>query len=85
MATAGHRRSGQDAPHHLAVDVGEAELAALVAVGHALVVDAAKVQDGGLVVVHMDRVAGDVPGEVIGGAVDMAALHAAAGHPQAAI
>ena len=34
--------------HHLAVDVGEAKVAALVAVGEALVVDAELVQECGL-------------------------------------
>ena len=65
------------------MDIGEAELAALVTEGHPLVVDAAQVQDGGLVIVDMDAVAGDVPGEIVGGAMDMACLHPATSHPEA--
>jgi hypothetical protein len=63
--------------HHLAVDVGEAILAALVAEGEAGVIDAAEMHDGGLHVVHMDAVGGNVPGEIVGSA-DFAA---ACGYP----
>jgi hypothetical protein len=41
-------------------------LAALVAEGEAGVVDAAEVQERSLHVVDVDRVLGDVPGEVVG-------------------
>ena len=50
------RRSGDDRPDHLAVDVGEAEVAAGVAVGQPLVVEAEQVQDRGVEVVDADRV-----------------------------
>jgi hypothetical protein len=47
---------GQDIPHHLPVDIGEAEIAAGVVEGQLLVVEAEAVQDGGLEVMHMDWV-----------------------------
>ena len=56
-------------------------MSALVSIRQASVVDAAKVQDGGLHVVNVNRVFGDVPGVVIGCAVDRARLHSAAGEP----
>ena len=45
---------------HVAVDVGEAEVAALEAVGELRVVEAEQMQDRGLEVVHMHFVPGDV-------------------------
>src|SRR3954454_13583674 len=44
-------RSGDDFVHHVALDVGEAEVAAGVAVGEALVVEAHELEDGGVEVV----------------------------------
>ena len=38
----------------MAVDVGEAEAAALVEIGQLFVVDAQQVKDGGLQIVHVD-------------------------------
>lgn len=49
-----------DVSHDVAMYVGEAEGAALVAIGKALVVDAEKVQDGGLEVMDVDLVFDDV-------------------------
>ena len=49
-------RSGEDGLHDLAVDVGQAEIAAGVAVGEPLVVEAEQVQDRGVEVVDADRV-----------------------------
>ena len=63
----------------MAVDVGEAEVAAGVVVGEAFVVEAQKVEDGGLEVVDVDFVLGDVEAEVVGLAVG-AGFGAAAGH-----
>jgi len=48
------------------VDVGEAVMATLEAVGEALVVDADLVQHRRLQVVDVDGVLGDVVGEVVG-------------------
>ena len=63
------------------MDVGEAELAALVAEGEALVVDAEEVQQGGIEVVDVDGILGDGVSEFVGLAVDVPGLGAAAGHP----
>ena len=54
----------------VAGDVGQAEVAAGVAVGEAFVVEAEQVQDRGLQVVDVDRVLDDVEAEVVGAAVE---------------
>jgi hypothetical protein len=48
--------SSQHLTHHPPVDVGEAEVAALGAVGEELVVEAEAVEEGGLDVVDVDGV-----------------------------
>ena len=60
--------------HHLAVHVGQAEVAAGVAVGELLVVEAQQVQDRGVQVVDVDLVLHGLEAELVGGAVDVAAL-----------
>ena len=72
--------------HHLLddarlLDAGQPLIEPLVAVGEALVVDAEQVQHRGVEVADVDRVLDDVVAEVVGLAVDRAALRAAAGHP----
>ena len=69
----GQRASRQQVADHVAGDVGEAEVAAAEAIGQPLVVDAEQVQDGGVQVVDVDRVRGDVVAEVVGRAVGDAA------------
>ena len=59
------------------LDVGEPEIAALMAVGEALVVDAHEVEDGGLQIVDVDGVPRDFVAEVAGLADDAARAHAA--------
>ncbi len=61
---------GEDVLDDRAVHVGQAEVAALEAVGQPLVVDAQAVQDRGVQVVDVDRLLGDVVAEVVGLAVD---------------
>ena len=61
--------SGQDRLDDLAVNVGQAEVAALEAVGQPCVIDAQEMQDRGVEVVDLDRVLDDVVGEVVGLAV----------------
>jgi len=73
--------SGEDGFDDVAVDVGEAEIAALEPVGESLVVDAEEVEDGGLEVVHVDGVTDDVHAEVIGFSEGEAGSDAASGHP----
>ena len=45
-------------------------------------IDPEQMQDRGLQVVDVHSAFGDVEAEVVGLSVDIAALHAAAGHPQ---
>src|SRR4051794_7926265 len=74
-------RSRQDVSDDLAVDVGQAEVAARVAEGQLLVVEAEQVQDRGMEVVHAHQGLHGLEPEVIGRAVDRAALDAAPGEP----
>ncbi len=69
--------------HDAAVDVGEAEVAALEAVGEFLVVEAEEMKDRRLEIVDMDGVFGDVEPEVIGRADGLTGLDTATGHPHA--
>ena len=57
--------SRQNRPHDLAGHVGQAEVAALKTERHALVVNAQKVQHGGVEVMDADRVFHDVVGVII--------------------
>jgi hypothetical protein len=66
-----------DIPEH----VGKPEVPALKAVRQFRMVEAHQVQDGGLQVVHVHRVFGDVVAEFVGGSERKAALDASAGHP----
>src|SRR6266540_4130624 len=70
-----------DPLHHVAVHVRQAEVAAGVAVGELLVVEAEEVQDRRVEVVDRDLPLDGLVPIVIRGAVAMAALHAASGHP----
>ena len=67
--------------HDFAVDVGQPHVAAAEAIGQPLVVDAQEVQHRGVQVVDLDLVLDGVVAVVVGGAVDRAALDAAAGQP----
>ena len=69
----GPRGSRHHLLDHLAVDVGQAEVAAGVAVGELLVVEAEQVQDRGVQVVDVDLVLDGGEAELVGGAVDVAA------------
>jgi len=71
--------SGEGWFDEVAVDVGEAEVAALGSVGEAGVFDAHEVEDGGVEVVDVDWVFGDVVAEVVGGAEGEAFFDACAG------
>ena len=63
--------SGQDLADDAAVDVGQAEVAAGVAVGELLVVEAEQVQDRGVQVVDVDLVLDGLEAELVGRAVDV--------------
>src|SRR5262245_54120067 len=72
--------SSQQAANDFAVDVGEAEVAAGVAVGEAFVVDAEDVQQRRVEVVDGNAIVYGAEAELVCGAVADAALEAAAGH-----
>src|SRR5687767_3810404 len=73
--------SSQPFAHDAATHVGQAEVAALEAIGEAQVVEAEQVQERGVEVVDVDGVARDAPADVVGGAVDVPTLETAARHP----
>src|SRR6516162_260682 len=75
--------SGENLLHDMPMHVRQPEVAAAEAVRQAFVVDAQKVQDGGVQIVHRADALSDVHAEVVGGAVDNASLDAAAGEPDA--
>jgi len=76
-----HHYLRQNLLHHFAVDISQAEVAAGVAVGELLVVDAEDVEDGGVEVVHMDFVFLGEVAEVVGGSVAIAGFDASSGEP----
>ena len=65
----------------VAVDVGQAEVAAVVAVGEPFVIETQEVEDGGVEIVMRDAVLDGVHAEFVGGAVGDPPLDAAARHP----
>ena len=65
----------------MSVDVGQPEVAALVLVGEALMVDSKQVHDGGVKVVHMDAILGDVVGVFVGMSMRTTWLGSTSGHP----
>ena len=74
---------GEDGAEDLAVDVGEPEVAAAIAIGELLVVETQLMQDGGPEIVDGAGVLHGVVAEVVGGAVDGPATDAAASQPEA--
>src|SRR4030095_10405879 len=65
--------------HDFAGDVGEAKVAALEAVGEAQVIEAEEVEDRGVEIVDMHRVARDVPADLVGFAIGEPAFDSATG------
>src|SRR5262245_49772584 len=61
--------------------VGQAEIATTVAIGQALMVKSHQVKNGGVEVMHVNSILDGSKTEFIGGPIDQAALHAAAGQP----
>src|SRR6516165_4353352 len=59
--------------------IGEAEVAAVVAMRQAGMFEAKQVENGGVHIVHVDLAGESVMAELVGGAVDKAGLDAAAG------
>ena len=66
--------SRQDLTDDVAVNVGEAVVAAAVAISRRFVVEPHHVQDGRVQVVDVDLVLDGVPAEFVGGPVDVAGL-----------
>ena len=66
-------------------DPGKALVEALELEGKPSMVDAEAVEDGGVEIVDMDRILGDVVAEVVGFAVGDSALDTATGHPHAEV
>ena len=75
------RSLGEYVPNDFTFDIRQAEVAALVAEGEPLVVDAELVEHGGVQVVDGDAVLLCVVAEFVGGAVGGSGPDAAAGHP----
>ena len=67
-----------DVFHHVSVDIGQAEVAALVLVGELLMINPELVEQGGVEVVHVHGILDDIVAVVIGLAVSNAAFKAAA-------
>ena len=73
--------SRHDLFHHVALHIGQPQVAAAVAVGQLLVIEAEQVQDGRVQVVDVDPALDALAAVVVGGAVAKPRLHAAAGQP----
>src|SRR4051812_9097110 len=71
--------SGEEVFDHLAVNVGEPEVAALEPVGELFVIEAKQMENGGLQIVDMNFVAGNGKPEFVGFAIHEPVLHAAPG------
>ena len=74
-------RSGNQLVHDVAVDVGQAEVATVVAEGELFVIQSQQVKDRGVKIVMRDAVLDGVHAELVGGAVRDPRLDAAACHP----
>src|SRR5690349_472335 len=73
--------SSEDGIDHVAIDIRETIIAAVVTIREPRVVETHEVQDGGVQVVDVNFVLNSVPAEVVGRAMHHAAFHAAARHP----
>src|SRR5690349_256024 len=71
----------QESAHDLSMDIGQAEVPARMPVRQLLVVEPQEPEDGGVQVVDVDLVFDRLEAELVGRAVHLAALHAAAGQP----
>src|SRR5262249_21145458 len=77
----GPRFSSQDLLDHAPRDIGQAEIATVVAVRQLLMIQADQMQDGRVQVVDADAVLDGLEADLVSRAVMDAALHSAAGHP----
>src|SRR5947209_1272319 len=69
--------------YDFAVDIGQAVVAAAVAVGELFVIDAHEVEDGCMEVMDVDFVVIGVPAVIVGRAVGLSAFDAPTGEPHA--
>src|ERR1700722_14274317 len=67
----------------VAVDIREAKVAALEAIGQLLVIEAEQMQNGGVQIMHVDFVLAGIEAKIIRSAEGDARLDAAARHPDA--
>ena len=74
-------RLRQNVRHHVSVDIGQAIIAAGVAVGEFLVIDAEQVQNRGVKIVHVHFVLRHRRADLVGAAVGDATLHSATRQP----
>src|SRR5436853_7072271 len=75
------KKSGEDVLDDFAADIGQAKIAARVAVGEFFVVEPQEVEHGGVEVVDMNRVFGRAEAEFVGRAMDIAALDSTTRQP----
>ena len=73
--------SGQQGLDHVPMNIGQPEIAALVVIRQAFMVDAEAAEDGGVEIVNVDSVLNDVVSVVVGLPMDDSRSHAAASHP----
>src|SRR5260370_5720660 len=66
---------------NVAGDVGQAEIPAAITLGQLGVLNPEELEDGGVNIVHVDGFLDRLKAEIFGSAVDLAALHVAAGEP----
>src|SRR4051794_39836462 len=71
----------QNLLHHFPMHIRQPEISAGVAICELLVIEAEQVKDRRVEVVDVDLLLFGPEAEFVGGAVDVTALHAAAGHP----
>ena len=65
----------------MSVDIGQPKVPALVLVGEALMVDSKQVHDGGVKVVHVDAILGDIVRVFVGMSMRITWLGSTSGHP----
>src|SRR6185503_2874725 len=73
--------SGEQLVNDFAMDIGEAKIATLEAIGELRVIEPEQMQNGGMQVVHVHAVRGRVEAKLVGLAQSETRFHAAAGEP----
>ena len=71
----------QNVVDDVAVDIGQPEVAAAVAISQTFVVESDQVQNRGVQVMDVDLVLGDVKAELVGGTISCSRLHPSSGQP----